>query len=222
MSADLEVSLPGFDLSLVLQVEGVVAFVGPNGSGKTTALRALLGVVPVRGSVALDGRELGGVPTEARRIGYVPQNGALFEHLDVARNVSFGLPKGAAVEPILEDFGLLGLADRRPASLSGGQRQRVALARALATQPRALLLDEPLSALDIDARVAVRRKLGARLASLAIPSIVVTHEPADVRDLATQVVVLEAGRVIQQGTPDALAADPASPFVRAFFGWATI
>ncbi len=157
-----------------------------------------------------------------RRIGYVPQNGALFEHLDVARNVSFGLPKGAAVEPILEDFGLLGLADRRPASLSGGQRQRVALARALATQPRALLLDEPLSALDIDARVAVRRKLGARLASLAIPSIVVTHEPADVRDLATQVVVLEAGRVIQQGTPDALAADPASPFVRAFFGWATI
>lgn len=217
LSADLRARVGGFEVDLRLDASGPVALVGPNGAGKTTALRALLGVVASSGRLSLAGRDLGAVATENRRMGYVPQDGGLFPHLTVARNVAFGLPKGAAVGPVLAEHELTALADRRPASLSGGERQRVALARALATNPQALLLDEPLSALDIDARLTVRDWLGARLASLGIPCVVVTHAPADVRALATEAVVLEAGRVVQQGTPDALAAAPATPFVRAFF-----
>ena len=216
--ADLRGRVADFALTVRLETHGTLALVGPNGAGKSTALRALLGVIPVEGTLSLDGRDLVGVPTEDRQIGYVPQDGGLFPHLDVARNVAFGLPRGQAVAAVLADFGLEALAGRRPKGLSGGERQRVALARAVAPHPRALLLDEPLAALDVDARTALRAGLRARLGRLAIPCVVVSHDPAEVRALADEVAVMEAGEVVQCGTPDELAADPASAFVRAFFG----
>ncbi len=219
--ADLRVQVADFTLDLQLEASGPVALVGPNGAGKTTALRTLLGVVPgAEGRLALDGRELLGVPTEARRIGYVPQDGGLFPHLSVARNVAFGLPKGerGRLEQILDNFGLTALASRRPGRLSGGERQRVALARALAPGPAALLLDEPLAALDVDARVEVRDRLGAQLTALDIPCVVVSHDPSDVAALASQVVALEGGRVVQSGPVAAVASQPKTRFVRAFFG----
>ena len=219
--ADIRARVADFTLDVRLEATGPLALVGPNGAGKTTALRGLLGVLPgTSGRVTLDGRDLVDVPTEARRIGYVPQDGGLFPHLSVARNVAFGLARSQRerLEEVLEDFGLTALASRRPARLSGGERQRVALARALAPAPSALLLDEPLAALDIDARVEVRARLGARLTALGIPCVVVTHDPADVRALAMDLVALEAGRVVQSGPVATVAAEPSTRFLRAFFG----
>ncbi len=210
--------LGGLDLDIDLQTESVaMVLMGPNGAGKTTLLRLALGAMrPERGLVAVGGRALFDsearvdVPMEARRLGYVPQGPSLFPHLSVRDNVRFGAAAPRAADDVLEEFGLSALASRRPPSLSGGERQRVALARALAMRPRALLLDEPLSALDEEARPAVRASLQARIR--AVPTLLVSHDPHDARAFG-QVAVLERGRVSQAGTLDALAASPATPFV---------
>ena len=224
-----------FQLSLNLEVEAgeVVALVGPNGAGKSTALRAIAGLQPLSGGdVRLDDRCLadvdGGVDLapEQRGIGVVFQDYLLFPHLDARDNVAFGLrargvPRSEArrrAERALGDVGLLEESGHRPAQLSGGQAQRVALARAMVTEPRLLLLDEPLAALDSATRVAVRSDLRHRLAAFPGAAVVVTHDPVDAFVLADRLVVLEGGRVVQQGAPAEVARQPRTPYVAELFG----
>ncbi|MGK3990766.1 ABC transporter ATP-binding protein [Sorangium sp. So ce136] len=209
---------------------GTLALVGPNGAGKTSLLSVLLGVLPVeRGrvevgaAVLLDTARGRDVPVEERRIGYVPQDYALFPHLSVRENVEFavrsapprrgGAARAERVDAMLNELGIAAHAGRRTQALSGGEKQRVALARALSVSPRALLLDEPLAALDVHSRREVRAFLAGYLRALSIPTVVVTHDASDARLLGHRVAVLEAGRVTQTGTWDELAARPASRFV---------
>ncbi|XXY46582.1 ABC transporter ATP-binding protein [Sorangium sp. So ce269] len=209
---------------------GTLALVGPNGAGKTSLLSVLLGVLPVeRGrvevgtAVLLDTASGRDVPVEERRIGYVPQDYALFPHLSVRENVAFavrsapprrgGAAEAERVDAMLNELGIAAHAGRRTQALSGGEKQRVALARALSVSPRALLLDEPLAALDVHSRREVRAFLAGYLRALALPTIVVTHDASDARLLGHRIAVLEAGRVTQTGTWDELAARPASRFV---------
>ncbi len=147
-------------------------------------------------------------------MGWVPQEHALFPHLTVARNVAFAGDPG----DLLERLGVGHLAGERPGRLSGGERQRVALARALARRPRVLLLDEPLAALDAHTRIGVRGELAEHLAEAGLPTLLVTHDFRDAAALAGRVCVLRDGAVVQTGTPDALLAAPATPFVAAFTG----
>jgi molybdate transport system ATP-binding protein len=203
--------------------------VGPNGAGKTSTLRLILGaLVPRRGRVALgttilfDHARRIDVPIEERRIALVPQRPALFPHLDVLANVAYGAPgqgrraRTHLARAVLADLGIEGLARRRPGQLSGGEAQRVALARALASSPRALLLDEPLAALDAGLRRDVRRFLVTALRRLAIPTILVTHDRTDAEVFGGEVIVIERGCAVQRGTLSALAAHPGSAFVRHF------
>jgi molybdate transport system ATP-binding protein len=182
------------------------------------------------------------VPPEARRLGWVPQSQALFSHLDALDNVAFGVrapgPDGAGVldalgarlgggaraarraeaRRVLAGFEAEAVAGRRPAGLSGGERQRVALARAFALRPEGLLLDEPLSALDVGARRRMRSLLAERLAESAAPALVVTHARRDIEALAAWVLVVEAGRVVARGTPAELARNPPTPLVAELLG----
>jgi len=228
----LEVRIEGrtgaMSLDVDLSVGGApTVVVGPNAAGKTTLLLAILGALrPERGRIALDGRalfdaELGiDSPVEERRIAFVPQRYALFPHLTVLANVAFGASgrsgraRRARARGLLDELGLGALAARRPRALSGGEAQRVALARALAGTPRALLLDEPLAALDASVREEIRRLLAARVASLGIPTIIVTHDSADAEAFDGTIVVMEGGRVTQRGTMPEIAARPATPYVR--------
>lgn len=212
------------DVQLTLGRETVL-LAGPNGAGKSTLLRLLLGVSrPDRGRVSLDGDVLFDasagidVPAEARALAYVPQDYALFPHLDVLRNATFGLSaldrreRVARAASWLERLGASHLLRRFPAELSGGERQRVALARALARKPRAILLDEPFASLDPLARQDLRAALGGWLRDWRLPALVVSHDPADAA-LADRIAVLEHGRIVQQGTLQDLRLAPASPFV---------
>ena len=214
-------------------VGGTLVIVGPNGAGKSSLLSLLLGALPAeRGhvtigdTVLLDTATKLDVPMEQRRLGYVPQDYALFPHLSVRENIDFALASTHAppskseraqrVDAMLTDLGLTAHADRRTQSLSGGEKQRVALARALSVGPRALLLDEPLAALDVHSRHEVRGFLAAYLSKVALPTLVVTHDAEDARALGHRISVLEAGRVTQTGTWTELATKPASRFVEAF------
>jgi molybdate transport system ATP-binding protein len=194
LEAHIEVHRGAFRLDVELAVEGVTAIMGPNGSGKTTLLRAILGAIPARGRVVLDRRTLFDsaaridVPIEERKIAYVPQGYALFPHLSVRDNVRFATPDDARARELLERFDLARLASQRAGTLSGGEAQRVALARALAASPKLLLLDEPLAALDAEARPRVCADLADWLARATIPTLLVTHDPADARALANKVV----------------------------------
>jgi molybdate transport system ATP-binding protein len=199
-----------------------LALVGPNGAGKTTTLQALAGHVPiVRGSIRLKGREIAQLPPEVRRVGVVFQDFLLFPHLTVADNVAYGVrmrgtrrtAARTAARPWLERFDLAELAARYPHELSGGQAQRVALARALAAEPEALLLDEPMAALDVEVRDEVRTQLAGYLRDFAGPTVIVTHSAADVAALASDVVVLERGAVTQRGTWESLRVEPLTPYV---------
>jgi molybdate transport system ATP-binding protein len=211
-----------------------LVLVGPNGAGKTSVLRMLLGAPsPDSGTIVLDGRTLFDaaqridVPIERRGLGYVPQGYALFPHLSALDNVAlaFALREQGGTRDaqreraraLLARFDAERLADRKPRALSGGEQQRVALARALAAEPRALLLDEPLAALDALARRELRARLADDLARLDLPTVIVTHDPADALALGSQIAVLEAGRIVQHGTPDELRSQPATPFVAALF-----
>jgi len=209
---------------------GSLVVVGPNGAGKTSLLMLVLGALEgARGRVSVGGQifldtEMGiEVPLERRRLGYVPQDYALFPHLTVRGNVEFALASSASglsreertrrVERLLEDLDLMPLAERRTQALSGGEKQRVALARALSVEPVALLLDEPLAALDVHARREVRAFLAAYLARVGLATLVVTHDPLDACALGDRIAVLEAGHFTQVGTWSELAARPASRFV---------
>ena len=221
---DLSHPLRAFRLEVALDVGAeTVALVGPSGTGKTTLLRIVAGLVrPERGSVAANGETwldtANGVSVspERRSVGLVFQEYALFPHMTVAENVAYGGRARAA--ELLERFGLAPLARARPAELSGGERQRVALARALARDPRVLLLDEPLAALDTQTRAALRAELGQRLRELALPTLLVTHDYGDAAAIADRIGVLVEGRIVQVGTPAELVAAPASPFVAEFTG----
>lgn len=235
LHAQVELKKGALDLSAELCVanNGVVVLAGPNAAGKTTLLRALAGLIPlVGGRVVLDDMVLDDpsrrirVPTEQRPIGVVFQDYLLFPHLSVLDNVAFGLRargarRRAARETAavwLERVGLTSHAEERPKALSGGQAQRVALARALATDPRLLLLDEPLAAMDASARTELRCNLARHLASFAGTCLVVTHDPIEAMTLGDQLIVLQAGRVVQSGTPQELASRPRSDYVAQLVG----
>jgi molybdate transport system ATP-binding protein len=233
LHADLTTTLGDLELDVGLEVAAgeCLALAGPSGAGKTSILRMIAGThEPAHGRVAygdsvwLD-RSLGlSVPPEQRRCGYVPQDHALFPHLSAWRNVAYGMhgrsrsERRALALELLERFGLRARAEDRPATLSGGERQRVALARALAVEPRVLLLDEPLGALDTRARAAAMRELITVLAESQRPSILVTHDFHEAALLADRVAVIDRGRLLQQDRPDTLAASPASAFVAEFTG----
>jgi molybdate transport system ATP-binding protein len=211
----------------------MVAIVGPNGSGKTTLLRALAGLVtPRSGRIEIDGEvvtDVGrrvSVPPERRGVALMVQDGLLFPHLTARDNVAFGLrargvrrhPARERADQLLDRVGLAGRGSSRPAVLSGGERQRVALARALITEPRLLMLDEPLAAVDVAARVEMRRLLRDQLSSPAGTRLMVTHDPLEAMALADRVVVLERGRVTQAGTMAEVTARPRSPWVATMLG----
>jgi ABC-type sulfate/molybdate transport systems ATPase subunit len=223
LALDLRVPTRGFDVELALEVgRETVALVGPSGAGKTTLLRAVAGLAPARGTIAcgaetwLDTTRRVSRRPEERSVGLVFQEYALFPHLSVERNVAFGTRR--AVGPLLERLGIAGLARTRPAQLSGGERQRVALARALAREPRVLLLDEPMAALDPHTRARVRAELAELLRELALPTLLVTHDFEDAAALATRVGVLVDGRLRQLATPQELVAAPADGFVASLAG----
>jgi molybdate transport system ATP-binding protein len=235
LAARVRVELSGFVLDAGLRVVPgeVLGVLGPNGSGKTTLLRALAGLVPLAaGGCRLDGRvveevETGiRVPVERRRIGLVFQDHRLFPHLSARDNVAFPLrvagvarrPARAEATAWLELVDLADLAGRRPDQLSGGQAQRVALARALVARPRLLLLDEPLAALDVRTRTAVRAVLARCLAEVGVPAVLVTHDTLDAMTLADRLVVIEDGRVAQTGTPGEVARHPATQYVARLVG----
>lgn len=211
----------------------VLAVLGPNGSGKTTLLRVLAGLVPIRsGRVTLDGEVLedpatgGRLPPADRSVGFVFQDYLLFPHLTVAENVAFGLrSRGVAKAEArsiaadwLQTMGLLAYSNQKPGSLSGGQAQRVALARALAPNPRLLLLDEPLAALDAGTKLEVRRELSRHLSSFEGSALLVTHNPLEAAALADRLIVLENGRVVQDGTSTEVAQRPRSAYVAELVG----
>jgi molybdate transport system ATP-binding protein len=221
------------DMNLTIGEGEVVALLGPNGAGKTTLLRAIAGLVPIAsGRIQLDGQVLEDaatgdyVPTEQRPIGVVFQDYLLFPHLSVLDNVAFGLrsrgtrPKEAAGKAAawLDRVGLSSYARAKPDALSGGQRQRVALARALAPDPRLLLLDEPLAALDVTTRAEVRRDLKHHLASFPGLRLVVTHDPLEAAALADRLVVMENGRLVQTGSPAEVTEHPRSQYVADLVG----
>ncbi|GGX56906.1 ABC transporter ATP-binding protein [Streptomyces fructofermentans] len=215
------------DVSLRVAPGEVVALLGPNGAGKTTALRALAGLAPLDGGrLLLDGTALEDTPPESRPVGVVFQDYLLFPHLTALDNVAFGprcqgASKAEARTRAAEWLDRLGLAEHagsRPRRLSGGQAQRVALARALATRPRLLLLDEPLAALDARTRLEVRSQLRRHLAEFEAVAVLVTHDPLDAMVLADRLVVVEDGRVVQEGTPSDIARHPRTDYIARLVG----
>jgi len=234
LDAHVVVRRPTFtlDARITAQPGEIVAVLGPNGAGKSTLLRALAGLQPLDdGHITLDGRVLHGtghrsVAPPDRRVALVPQDGSLFPHLSARENVAFGpRARGAdrhtarqLAEHWLDRLDLTGLGDRRPAQLSGGQSARVALARALATDPRLVLLDEPLAALDVTTRSTVRAELRRHLSASAAPSLLVTHDPLDATTIADRLVIVEAGRIVQQGAPADVAGHPATDYIAQLVG----
>jgi molybdate transport system ATP-binding protein len=230
LRVDATARVGALDLDVALSVDPgeCLALVGPSGAGKTSALRIVAGLRrPDRGRVQcgdhvwLDTATNTDVPPERRGCGYLFQEYALFPHLSAWRNVAYALPRQDGRErahELLDRFGLAARAGARPGELSGGERQRVALARALARRPRALLLDEPLSALDARTRARAARELGATLRDAGVPAVLVTHDFAEAALLGDRVAVLDAGRIVQQGSARELAARPASAFVADLTG----
>src|ERR1700712_1768509 len=215
------------DVSVEVADGSLTALLGPSGSGKSTLLRIIAGLeTPDSGHVLIGDRDVTNVVPQKRGIGFVFQHYAAFKHMTVARNVAFGLeirkrPKAEIKERVQELLALVqlsGFADRYPAQLSGGQRQRMALARALAIQPSVLLLDEPFGALDATVRKELRIWLGRLHAEVPVTTVFVTHDQEEALEVADQIVVINAGRVEQEGTPDELYDHPAGEFVMGFLG----
>ena len=235
LHAAIGVRVGDFVLDIALDVNDgeVVALLGPNGAGKSTALRVIAGLQPLdEGRIELDGTVLDDpatdvfVPTNERPIGVVFQDYLLFPRLSALDNIAFGLrarghDKAGARQRAhewLERFALTEQAHAKPRALSGGQAQRVALARALATDPRLLLLDEPLAALDAGTRVQVRVELRRHLATFHGARLLITHDPMDALVLADRLVIVEQGRVTQTGVPADVTARPASRYVAQLVG----
>jgi molybdate transport system ATP-binding protein len=229
LDARVVVHRPGFTLDVTLQAAAgeVVAVLGPNGAGKTTALRALAGLLPLDdGHVTLDGRRVETLPPEQRRIGVVFQDYLLFPHLTATENVAFGprcrgVPRSVArarAVAWLDRVGLREHGGKKPRQLSGGQAQRVALARALAAEPRLLLLDEPLAALDARTRLDTRAHLRGHLAGHPGATLLVTHDPLDAMMLADRLVIVEGGRVVQTGDAATITTRPRTDYVARLVG----
>ncbi len=215
------------DISLHVKPGELLSLLGPSGCGKTTTLRCVAGFeMPDSGRVMIGDQDVTRVPAERRRVGMVFQNYALFPNLSVAGNIGFGLRVAGwnaskietRIKELLEVVGLTGYERRSVLTLSGGQKQRVALARALAPDPRVLLLDEPLSALDAKIRAELRTELRRLQLDLGITTLLVTHDQEEAMSMSDRVVVMNHGRIEQLGTPRDLYATPATPFVAAFVG----
>jgi iron(III) transport system ATP-binding protein len=217
------------DLSLEVASGELVAVLGASGSGKTTLLRTVTGFLqPSAGQICIGEHVVAGprswVPPERRHIGIVPQEGALFPHLDVSANIAFGL-RGlppdvvhARVVELIALVGLSGLGSRRPQQLSGGQRQRVALARALAPRPVAICLDEPFAALDADLRLRLRTQVRQILRAEGTTLLLVTHDQQEALSMADRLAVIREGRIVQVGTPDTVYWKPADLGVARLVG----
>jgi molybdate transport system ATP-binding protein len=235
LAGEVEVNLGTFELRLHLQAADgeVVALLGPNGSGKTTFLRALAGLQPLSGGrIVLDGGVLDDpeakvfIPPERRPCGMVFQDYLLFPHLTAMANVAFGprsrgTGKADATQTALEWLGRMGLADKadaKPGRLSGGEAQRVALARALAADPRLLLLDEPMAALDASVRGSVRHQLRQVVRAFTGSCVMVTHDPLDAAAIADRLVIIEDGRLVQQGTLPEVTTRPRTAYVAQLMG----
>ena len=219
------------DVSFRVPAGELVALLGPSGSGKTTLLRVIAGLErPDTGTVMLENEDASARTARDRRVGFVFQHYALFRHMTVFENVAFGLrvqPRDRRpsrqtihdrVRHLLELVQLDYLGDRYPRQLSGGQRQRVALARALAVEPKVLLLDEPFGALDAKVRQELRRWLRRLHEEIHVTSVFVTHDQEEALELADRVVIMNAGRIEQDGSPEELFDHPATPFVMNFLG----
>ena len=219
------------DINLDIQEGELVALLGPSGCGKTTLLRIIAGLEQAdRGEVFLQGNNVTAQPVKNRQIGFVFQHYALFRHMTVFDNIAFGLrvkPRkqrpsekqiNAKVHALLQLVQLDWLHDRFPDQLSGGQRQRIALARALAVEPAVLLLDEPFGALDANVRKDLRVWLRHLHQELNVTSIFVTHDQEEAMEVASQIVVLNHGRIEQKGTPSEIYDQPKSDFVSSFIG----
>jgi sn-glycerol 3-phosphate transport system ATP-binding protein len=215
------------DLSLTVASGEVLVLVGPSGCGKSTALRMIAGLEkPTSGSIVIGGVEVSGLGPRERDLAMVFQNYALYPHLNVFRNIAFPLKERRVARAEIErrvrevaDMLELGeLLKRKPGQLSGGQRQRVAMARALVREPRAFLLDEPLSNLDAKLRAQVRGELKALLGRIGVTSLYVTHDQVEAMTLGDRIAVLDRGRLQQLGTPDEVFDRPANLFVAAFMG----
>ena len=240
LTVDARTTLGQFTLDATLHIPpGLTALFGPSGAGKSLTLQLIAGLAPIgAGRVTLDDRTLVdtergvSLPAGARRIGYVPQSYALFPHLTVGGNVGYALPgsrlpwdheaqaqRAKRVSELLSLVRLEGYDQRWPRQLSGGQAQRVALARALAASPQALLLDEPLTALDSPTRVVVRDDLRAVVLASGIPALVVTHDLAEARALSDRLAVLIEGRVVAEGPTAAVLASPPTVGAALLLGW---
>ena len=234
LSIHLKARVGTLDVDIELETgAGPTAIVGPNGSGKTTLLSLILGVLPaaegtlrIGNTVMFDSARGINLPLERRQIGYVPQDYALLPNRTVRGNVEFAISSATPraeqpermrrAEALLDEFGLSEHLEQRILTLSGGEKQRVALVRALSVRPRTLLLDEPLSALDVHSRREVRKFLSSYLGRLQIPTLVITHDAADAQLLGHRIAVLEHGRITQIGRWGDLVARPASQFVEEF------
>jgi len=219
------------DINVSIQSGQLVSLVGPSGSGKTTLLRVLAGLeIPDSGTVEMEGLQMEGASIKDREVGFVFQHYALFRHMSVFENVAFGLrvkpkkqrPSEANIKhkvyELLQLVQLDWAADRYPSQLSGGQRQRVALARALAVEPKLLLLDEPFGALDAKVRKELRTWLRQFHKQVKVTTVLVTHDQEEALEVATQVVVMNHGRIEQVGAPEEIYDKPATPFVLDFIG----
>ena len=224
------------DVDLDVPAGSVTAVLGPSGSGKSTLLRAIAGLEsPASGSLRYDGRDLAQVPTHRRGFALMFQDGQLFAHQSVARNIGYPLrlrrrpgsrqarpAEAARVAALLDLVGLAGYEDRMPSTLSGGERQRVALARSLATEPRMLLLDEPLSALDRGLRERLAGDLHDILRRAGTTTLLVTHDQEEAFAIADRMAVLRDGRLVQAGTLADVWQAPADAWTARFLGYATV
>jgi len=219
------------EIALDIAPGELVVCLGPSGCGKTTLLRLIAGFVkPDSGAIRLNGEDVSALPTRSRECGVVFQAYALFPHMRVWENVAYPLrvrevaldERRRRAEAMLDLVGLAGLADRLPAQLSGGQQQRVALARALVFGPRALLLDEPLSALDAATRAAMREEIRRIQRTQNIATLLITHDQDEALSLADRVVLMNEGRIVQSGTPHEIYDQPADAFVAGFVGRANL
>ncbi|MHB8235473.1 MAG: sulfate/molybdate ABC transporter ATP-binding protein [Solirubrobacteraceae bacterium] len=215
------------DVSVTVGDGALMALLGPSGSGKSTLLRIIAGLeTPDEGDVVIGGESVTDTPARSRGVGFVFQHYAPFKHMTVHNNVAFGLsvrkrPKSEIESRVKELLGLVrldGLADRYPSQLSGGQLQRMALARALAVQPKVLLLDEPFGALDAQVRGELREWLRRLHDEIHVTTIFVTHDQEEAMEVAEQIVVMNAGKIEQTGSPRELYESPSNEFVMSFIG----
>ncbi|MFO7714525.1 putative 2-aminoethylphosphonate ABC transporter ATP-binding protein [Desulfosarcina sp.] len=204
-----------------------ICVLGPSGCGKTTLLRAVAGLEKqTRGHVIIEGRDVSSLPVSRRNVGIVFQSYALFPNLTARQNIAYGLKSQRQsrqaiqqrVDELLDLVGLRGMGRRHPAKLSGGQQQRVALARAIAVSPHLLLLDEPLSALDAKVRLMLRGEIRQLQQRLGITTVMVTHDQEEALTMADRILVIDQGRLVQDGTPRQVYDKPATPFVAGFIG----